>query len=105
MPISINPLNSPYQTTLSSLRTDSRTAGMSGSTPSYDEITINASPQQTERKFANTLVNALTAELRTPTKADRLNELENQIRSNTYQISPETIASKILMTDGGSHYE
>lgn len=105
MPISINPLNSPYQNTLSSLRTDSKISGMSGNAPSYDEITINASPLQTERKFANTLVNALTSELRTPAKAERLEELATQIRSNTYQVSPEMIASRILMADGGSHYE
>lgn len=105
MPISINPLNGPYQNTLSSLRADAKTSGMSGSMPSYDEITINASPQQTERKFASALASALSSELRSPTRAERLDELGAQIQNNTYQVSPEMIASKILMMDGGSRYE
>lgn len=105
MPISINPLNSPFLNTLSSLRTDSRTSGLSGSSPIYDEITINASPQQTERKFAGALASALSSELRTTTQAERLDELGSQIQNNTYQVFPEMIASKILMMDGGSRYE
>lgn len=74
---------------------------------SFDEISINAaSPEASERKFADALTKALSADVRTSsTPEEKLNSLKSQIENNTYNVNVNAIASKILLHKGEAVYE
>lgn len=101
MSILIKALNNPYQSTVSSLKAESRTTAGQAGIRSYDAITINSSPQKMESRFAKELTKALSADVRTEPSRERIEELTRQVQDGTYEISPQDIAARMLLLNGG----
>lgn len=102
MSISINNMLAAYQSKAAVSKSESRTSGMTSVVPNYDAVTINTSPQKEESRFAGQLAKAISEQVRKPASPQRLEQLSQQIADDTYPVSPQEIAARILMTNGGA---
>lgn len=105
MAFSINNIAASYQSTMAAPKNGPRNKAVTGMAPDYDAITINASPQKAEAQFAQELTKAISSQVNRPAPAERIEELSRQIKDDTYVISPQEIAAKLLLTDGGKIHD
>lgn len=105
MAFSINNIAASYQSTIAAPKNEPRNKAATGAAPDYDAITINASPQKAEAQFAQELAKAISAQVNRPAPAERIEELSRQMEDDTYVISPQEIAAKILLADGGKNHD
>ncbi|MCI8293111.1 MAG: flagellar biosynthesis anti-sigma factor FlgM [Hespellia sp.] len=65
---------------------------------SYDAIIIQSDPKEIEEHhFAKSLSHQISSEIRNTASADKIQNLQNQVHAQTYQIDPHAIAAKMLL--------
>lgn len=103
MSISINGITAAYSNMSAKLKNE--TKPVANAPHNYDAITISTSPQKEESRFASELSKAIAAQVKNPTPSEKVDAIKRQVDEGSYTISPQELASKLLLMNGGNDVE
>lgn len=103
MSISINGITAAYSNMSAKLKNE--TKPMANAVHNYDAITISTSPQKEESRFASELSKAIAAQVKSPTPSEKVDAIKRQVDEGSYAISPQELASKLLLMNGGDNID
>lgn len=100
MKVTFNGSSNPYERLSSNIqKTSSDTPSTQESSRNFDELTIKSDPEKiAEKKFSDSVSSVLSSEIRKPTDESKIEALKNQVADGSYQVDPDQIAGKILLT-------
>lgn len=103
MSISINSITAAYSNKPAKLKNETKPAV--NAAPNYDAITISTSPQKEESRFASELSKAIAAQVKKPASSEKVEAIKRQVDEGSYVVSPQELASKLLLMNGGNNID
>lgn len=101
MKITLNNIN--YRSDITKTRPIAATESIPENNGNFDEITIHSDSRQiAEKTFSEALSKTVSAQVREEVPEYKINLLRTKVRNGTYEMDPDTIASRILLFGGGS---